>query len=57
MSRHPKISNNILETIGHTPLVRLNRLPSPGAAAAGLGSSSSGGATTAKLASVPAAMH
>ena len=32
MSRHPKISNSILETIGHTPLVRLNRLPAPGAA-------------------------
>ncbi len=27
MSRRPKICNNILETIGHTPLVRLNRLP------------------------------
>src|ERR1043165_9674496 len=32
MSRHPKISNSILETIGHTPLVRLNRLPAHGAA-------------------------
>src|SRR5436305_29481 len=32
MSRHPKISHSILETIGHTPLVRLNRLPAPGAA-------------------------
>jgi cysteine synthase A len=32
MSRRPKISNSILETIGHTPLVRLNRLPAPGAA-------------------------
>jgi cysteine synthase A len=30
MSRHPKISNSILETIGHTPLVRLNRLPAAG---------------------------
>ncbi|HYV05463.1 MAG TPA: cysteine synthase A [Blastocatellia bacterium] len=27
-----KICNNVLETIGHTPLVRLNRLPAPGAA-------------------------
>jgi cysteine synthase A len=32
MSRHPKISNSILETIGHTPLVRLNRLPDANAA-------------------------
>jgi cysteine synthase A len=32
MSRRPKISSSILETIGHTPLVRLNRLPAPGAA-------------------------
>lgn len=32
MPRRPKICNNILETIGHTPLVRLNRLPAPGAA-------------------------
>lgn len=32
MSRRPKISNSILETIGHTPLVRLNRLPAAGAA-------------------------
>jgi cysteine synthase A len=32
MSRRPKISNNILETIGHTPLVRLNRLPAADAA-------------------------
>jgi len=32
MSRRPKISNSILETIGHTPLVRLNRLPAHGAA-------------------------
>lgn len=32
MSRRPKICNTILETIGHTPLVRLNRLPGPGSA-------------------------
>ncbi|MFL6216085.1 MAG: cysteine synthase A [Blastocatellia bacterium] len=32
MSRHPKISSSILETIGHTPLVRLNRLPAANAA-------------------------
>ena len=32
MSRRPKICANILETIGHTPLVRLNRLPSGGSA-------------------------
>jgi len=32
MSRRPKICNNILETIGYTPLVRLNRLPAPDAA-------------------------
>lgn len=32
MSRRPKICNNVLETIGHTPLVRLNRLPVPGSA-------------------------
>jgi cysteine synthase A len=32
MSGRPKICNNILETIGHTPLVRLNRLPEKGAA-------------------------
>ncbi|HWN98719.1 MAG TPA: cysteine synthase A [Blastocatellia bacterium] len=32
MSRRPKICNNVLETIGHTPLVRLNRLPGAGAA-------------------------
>ena len=32
MSRRPKISNSILDTIGHTPLVRLNRLPAAGAA-------------------------
>jgi cysteine synthase A len=32
MSRRPKICSNILETIGHTPLVRLNRLPAPGSA-------------------------
>jgi cysteine synthase len=27
MSERPKICNSVLETIGHTPLVRLNRLP------------------------------
>ncbi len=32
MSRRPKICANILETIGHTPLVRLNRLPTGGSA-------------------------
>jgi cysteine synthase A len=32
LSRRPKICNNVLETIGHTPLVRLNRLPAPGSA-------------------------
>ena len=32
MSRRPKICANILETIGHTPLVRLNRLPAGGSA-------------------------
>jgi cysteine synthase len=32
MSQRPKICLNILETIGHTPLVRLNRLPLPGSA-------------------------
>lgn len=32
MSRRPKICNSVLETIGHTPLVRLNRLPAKGAA-------------------------
>ena len=32
MSRRPKICANILETIGHTPLVRLNRLATGGSA-------------------------
>ena len=32
MSVRPKICSNVLETIGHTPLVRLNRLPAPGSA-------------------------
>jgi cysteine synthase len=32
MTQRPKISDSILDTIGHTPLVRLNRLPAPGAA-------------------------
>ena len=32
MSERPKICSNILETIGHTPLVRLNRLPEEGCA-------------------------
>jgi len=32
MSRRPKICNSILETIGHTPVVRLNRLPCEGSA-------------------------
>jgi len=30
MTTRPQICNNILETIGHTPLVRLNRLPGHG---------------------------
>ncbi|HLG17732.1 MAG TPA: cysteine synthase A [Blastocatellia bacterium] len=32
MSERPRICNNVLETIGHTPLVRLNRLTSAGSA-------------------------
>ncbi|HXG93413.1 MAG TPA: cysteine synthase A [Blastocatellia bacterium] len=32
LSSRPKICSNILETIGHTPLVRLNRLPIAGSA-------------------------
>lgn len=32
MSHRPKICKSILETIGHTPIVRLNRLPAPGSA-------------------------
>ncbi len=32
MPARPKICNNICETIGHTPLVRLNRMPSAGSA-------------------------
>jgi cysteine synthase len=32
MSERPKICNSILETIGHTPLVRLNHLPEKGSA-------------------------
>ena len=32
LSRRAKICKNVLETIGHTPLVRLNRLPAPGSA-------------------------
>ncbi|MBI3651401.1 MAG: cysteine synthase A [Acidobacteria bacterium] len=32
MPHRPKICRDILETIGHTPLVRLNRLPAVGAA-------------------------
>jgi cysteine synthase A len=32
MLRRPKICSNVLEAIGHTPLVRLNRLPSAGSA-------------------------
>jgi cysteine synthase A len=32
MTQRPKICNNILEAIGHTPLVRLNRLPGHGSA-------------------------
>jgi cysteine synthase len=32
MLRRAKICSNVLEAIGHTPLVRLNRLPVPGSA-------------------------
>ncbi|HWX40562.1 MAG TPA: cysteine synthase A [Blastocatellia bacterium] len=32
MLGRPKICSSILDTIGHTPLVRLNRLPAPGSA-------------------------
>jgi cysteine synthase A len=32
MSPRPKICSTVLETIGHTPLVRLNRLPARGSA-------------------------
>jgi cysteine synthase A len=32
MSTRPRICSNILEAIGHTPLVRLNRLPAAGSA-------------------------
>src|ERR1051325_6199643 len=32
MSRRAKICSNVLETIGHTSLVRLNRLPEEGSA-------------------------
>ena len=32
MAQRAKICNNVLDTIGHTPLVRLNRLPAPGSA-------------------------
>jgi cysteine synthase A len=32
MTQRPQICSNILETIGHTPLVRLNRLPAQGSA-------------------------
>ncbi len=32
MSRRPKICNSVLDAIGYTPLVRLNRLPSEGSA-------------------------
>src|SRR6185503_14203494 len=30
MPQRPKIANNMLELIGYTPLVRLNRIPAPG---------------------------
>ena len=29
---HGRIYNNITETMGNTPLVRLNRIPAPGSA-------------------------
>ena len=32
MTPRPKICSTVLETIGHTPLVRLNRLPAKGSA-------------------------
>jgi cysteine synthase A len=32
MPQRPKIANNMLELIGYTPLVRLNRLPAPASA-------------------------
>jgi cysteine synthase len=32
MPQRPKIANNMLELIGYTPLVRLNRIPTPGSA-------------------------
>jgi len=32
MANRPKICKNVLETIGHTPLVRLNRIPEAGSA-------------------------
>jgi cysteine synthase A len=32
MPQRPKIANNMLELIGYTPLVRLNRVPYPGSA-------------------------
>ena len=32
MPQRPKIANNMLELIGYTPLVRLNRIPVPGSA-------------------------
>jgi cysteine synthase len=32
MTQRPQICNNVLEAIGHTPLVRLNRLPGQGSA-------------------------
>ena len=32
MTPRPKIASSVLELIGHTPMVRLNRLPRPGGA-------------------------
>ena len=32
MPQRPKIANNMLELIGYTPLVRLNRIPATGSA-------------------------
>src|SRR5216683_2562519 len=32
MPQRPKIANNMLELIGYTPLVRLNKIPAPASA-------------------------
>jgi len=48
----PKVAQNILEVIGHTPLVRLAKLPSPGSATilAKLESSNPGGSVKDRIA-------